>query len=145
MRVWAVKGTKVAPSFSISRSRMLILLLGQDDDAASFRSFVRQRRELGRVGQRGLGDAVGGNEVHRLAVAQGDRAGLVQEQHVDVAGRLDGPAGHGDDVGFWIIRSMPAMPMAESSAPMVVGIRQTSSATRTVTVTGVPWPAAPTL
>ena len=30
-------------------------------------------------------------------------------------------------------RSMPAMPMADSRAPMVVGIRQTSSATRTIT------------
>ena len=35
---------------------------------------------------------------------------------------------------FWRIRrSMPAMPMAESSPPMVVGIRQTRSATITVT------------
>ena len=40
---------------------------------------------------------------------------------------------------------MPAMPMAESSPPMVVGIRQTSSATRTVIVIGVPCPAACTL
>ena len=46
---------------------------------------------------------------------------------------------------FWIMRSMPAMPMADSSAPIVVGIRHTSSATSTVTVTGVPCPAAPTL
>ena len=46
---------------------------------------------------------------------------------------------------FWIIRSMPAMPMADSRAPMVVGIRHTSRATSTVTVTGVPCPAAPTL
>ena len=37
---------------------------------------------------------------------------------------------------------MPAMPMAESSPPIVVGIRQTSSATSTVTVIGVPCPAA---
>ena len=29
-------------------------------------------------------------------------------------------------------RSMPAMPMADSSAPMVVGMRQTSSATSTM-------------
>ena len=29
-------------------------------------------------------------------------------------------------------RSMPAMPMADSSAPMVVGIRQTSSAVSTI-------------
>ena len=46
---------------------------------------------------------------------------------------------------FWIMRSMPAMPIAESNAPIVVGIRHTSKATRTVTVTGVPCPAAPTL
>ena len=46
---------------------------------------------------------------------------------------------------FRIIRSMPAMPMAESSPPMVVGMRQTSSATSTVRVMGVPRPAAWTL
>ena len=40
---------------------------------------------------------------------------------------------------------MPAMPIAESRAPIVVGIKQTSSATSTVTVTGDPFPAAPTL
>ena len=35
-------------------------------------------------------------------------------------------------------RSMPAMPIAESNAPMVVGIRQTSSATITMPVTPPP-------
>ena len=35
-------------------------------------------------------------------------------------------------------RSMPAMPMAESSAPMVVGIRVTNSATRMTTGTAPP-------
>ena len=39
-----------------------------------------------------------GNELRGLAVAQGDGAGLVQEQDVHVAGRLDGPAAHGQDV-----------------------------------------------
>ena len=39
---------------------------------------------------------------------------------------------------FWTSRSMPAMPMAESRAPMVVGIRQTSRATRTTTETAAP-------
>ena len=34
---------------------------------------------------------------------------------------------------FCTMRSMPAMPMAESNPPIVVGIRQTSSETRTVT------------
>ena len=38
----------------------------------------------------------------------------------------------------WIMRSMPAMPMAERSPPMVVGIRQTRSATSTVMVIGAP-------
>ena len=33
---------------------------------------------------------------------------------------------------------MPAMPMAESRAPMVVGIRQTSRATRITTDTALP-------
>ena len=41
----------------------------------------------------------------------------------------------------WIIRSMPAMPIAESSPPIVVGMRQTRSATSTVIVIGVPLPA----
>src|SRR5664279_3870331 len=37
-----------------------------------------------------------------------------------------------------IMRLMPATPIAESKAPIVVGIRQTSSATSVVTVTAVP-------
>ena len=35
-------------------------------------------------------------------------------------------------------RSIPAMPMAESSPPIVVGIRQTSSATSVTTETALP-------
>ena len=45
----------------------------------------------------------------------------------------------------WIRRSMPAMPIAESSAPMVVGARQTNSATSTVMLTTPPFPASFTL
>ena len=37
---------------------------------------------------------------------------------------------------------MPAMPIAESRPPIVVGIRQTSSAANAVTVTGAPCPAS---
>ena len=40
----------------------------------------------------------------------------------------------------FIIRLMPAMPTAESSAPMVVGIRHTSSAINTVMLTVCPAP-----
>ena len=39
-------------------------------------------------------------------------------------------------------RSMPAMPIADSNAPMVVGIRHTSSATSTMPVTPLPSRAA---
>ena len=39
-----------------------------------------------------------------------------------------------------ITRSIPAMPMAESNPPMVVGIRHTSSETSTATVGAVPLP-----
>ena len=38
------------------------------------------------------------------------------------------------------MRSMPAMPIADSSPPIVVGIRHTSSATSTVSVTTAPCP-----
>ena len=44
-----------------------------------------------------------------------------------------------------IIRPMPATPIAESRPPIVVGIRQTSSATSTVIDTGVPAFATSTL
>ncbi len=36
---------------------------------------------------------------------------------------------------FWTSRSIPAMPMAESRAPIVVGMRQTKSDTKMVTET----------
>ena len=42
------------------------------------------------------------------------------------------------------MRLMPATPMEDSSAPMVVGIRHTNSAISTVTLTGDPAPAAAT-
>jgi hypothetical protein len=44
-----------------------------------------------------------------------------------------------------IMRPTPATPIAESSPPIVVGMRQTSSATSTVIVTGVPALATSTL
>ena len=66
-----------------------------------------------------------------LAVAEGDRAGLVEQQ------RAQSPAA---STARPLIastlrctrRSMPAMPIADSSPPIVVGIRHTSSATSTM-------------
>ncbi|MNT20214.1 hypothetical protein D3C72_1555160 [compost metagenome] len=61
------------------------LLLGQYDDAAAFGRFVGQRCQLGGVGQGGIRDTRGRDELAGLAVAQGNGAGLVQQQHVHVA------------------------------------------------------------
>ena len=44
------------------------------------------------------GDARHRQEVGRHAVAEGDRAGLVEQKRIDVAGCLDGTAGRGNDV-----------------------------------------------
>ena len=44
----------------------------------------------------------------------------------------------------WIMRSMPAIPIADSSPPIVVGMRHTSSATKAVIVIGTPRPASAT-
>ena len=71
-----------------------VLLLREHDDRSAFGRFVRQRRQLRRVGQRRLADAGQRNELGRLAVAERDRAGLVEQQRVDVAGGFDRAARH---------------------------------------------------
>ena len=77
-----------------------VALLGQHDDGAPFRRLVGQRRELRRVGQLRLVNARRGVEGRGHAVAQGDRARLVQQQHVHVAGGLHCPAAGGQHVAL---------------------------------------------
>ena len=74
------------------------VFLGQHHDAAPFRGFVGQGGQLGHVGQFFHIDPRRREKLHRLAVAQGDGAGLVQQQHVHVPRGLHGPAAHGQDV-----------------------------------------------
>jgi hypothetical protein len=74
-------------------------LLGQHHDGAALGRLIGQGGQLGSVGQLGRIDIRRGQEGRGLAVAQGDGAGLVQKQHVHIAGGLHGPAGHCDDVG----------------------------------------------
>ena len=76
------------------------LLLGQHDDAAALGRLVGQRRQLRGVGEFVLLDAGRRQEGRSLAVAERDGAGLVEQQHVDVAGRLDRAARGGDHVGL---------------------------------------------
>ena len=73
-------------------------LLREHDDRAALRGLVGERRELGGLGQVELRDAAHGQELGRLAVAERDRPGLVQEEDVDVTRGLDRAAGHGQHV-----------------------------------------------
>ena len=75
-----------------------VFLLGEHDDGASLRRLVGKRGELRRVGKLLLAHAEHGHELGRLAVAERDGAGLVEQQRVDVAGRLHRPARHGEHV-----------------------------------------------
>ncbi len=75
-----------------------VFLLGQHHDGTAFRRLVGERGELGGIGKLLLGHAAHGQKGGGLAVAEGDGAGLVEEQRIDVACRLHGPARHGEHI-----------------------------------------------
>ena len=136
MRVCAVNGTNVAPQLVDVAAAEAVLLLGQHDDAAAFGRLVGQRGELRRVGQlarssrrrRGMNSVawrLPSVIVPVLSSSSTSTSPAASTARPDMAITL-----------AWIMRSMPAMPIAESRPPIVVGIRQTSSATSTVTVIG---------
>ena len=128
------EGHKGAPRLPVFDA---IFALRQRDDGAAFRRLVGAGCQISGFRQFLFADAVQRQEGGGLAVAQGDGAGLVQQQvstspaastaRPDMASTLKRTS-----------RSMPAMPMADSSAPMVVGIRVTNSATSTSTVMAPP-------
>ena len=127
MRVCAVNGTKrglVRRELALAQP----VLLGEHDDRAALGRLVGQRGQLRGLGQLGLGDARHRDELRRLAVAERDRAGLVEQQHVDVAGRLDRAARRAR--ARCGARGGPCRRCRSrySSAPIVVGISATSSA-----------------
>ena len=74
-------------------------LLGQHHDAPALGRLVRQRGELRPVGQLPAPSTpVTGMKRGRLAIAQRDRPGLVEQQRVHVARRLDRAPAHRDHV-----------------------------------------------
>ncbi len=112
MRVSAVNGTRSAPR----RSRRG----GHNGPWRAPRSTgLRASRRRGwrapRRGRAGPGDVTDREEHVGLPVAEGDGAGLVEQQHA-VARRLDHPATHRQHVAP-TRRSIPAIPIAESTAP----------------------------
>lgn len=77
-----------------------VRLLRQDDDGAALGRLVGQRGELGGVRQFGLRHPRDRDELGGLPVAEGDGAGLVEQQGRHVAGGLDGASGHGEDIAL---------------------------------------------
>ena len=98
MRVCAEKGMNCALQRRHVAAANAVFLLGQHDDRTAFRRLVGERGKLRRIGQLAFGNARQRQEFGRLAVAQGDRAGLVQQQRVDIARRFDRAARHGQHV-----------------------------------------------
>ena len=94
MRVCAVNGMKVAASSAMSRLRMPYFSLASTTIERPSGRFVGQRGELRRIRQFLFGDAAHRAKGRRLAVAERDGAGLVEQQRIDVAGGFDRAAGH---------------------------------------------------
>ena len=102
MRVWAVNSTNWAPA-GRQRIEMAVapvcMLLIQFDNAFAFGRLVGDRghgRELAEIDG---GVVAHGHKLRGPAIADGDGAGLVQEQSIDVAGHFDGLAALGNEVG----------------------------------------------
>ena len=75
-----------------------IALAGEGEDGAALRGLIGEACFDGEPRGFLLGDAGNRDDLGRHAIAEGDRAGLIEQQRVDVAGRLDGPAGHGEHI-----------------------------------------------
>ena len=81
----------------ICRSR-IPNLFRQHHNASPFGCFIGQRGKLRGIGQIPFRDARGGQELGGLAVAQRDRACLIQQHHVHVSRRFDRPSAHGQHI-----------------------------------------------
>ena len=139
IRVCAVNATKCAVLSSPgSPLAQPVRGLGEDDDGASLGGLVGEAGQLGGVGQLRVGSrpATGRNSaacrlpsvmVPVLSSSSVFTSPAASTARPDMASTL-----------CCTSRSMPAMPIADSSAPIVVGIRQTSSATSTIRVCSAP-------
>ena len=87
IRVCAVNGTTArAGELALAQA---VALLGEHDDRATLRRLVGEARELRGLRELLLVDPGEREELGRLAVAERDRAGLVEQQRRAVAGGLD--------------------------------------------------------
>ena len=90
----------VASCSPSSRSRRPYCSLASTTIERPSGRLVGERGELRDLGELALLDAVDREELGGLPVAERDRAGLVEQEHVDVAGGLDRAAGHREHVAL---------------------------------------------
>lgn len=112
----------------------------QHDDAPSLSRFVGNGRKLRRFRKIAFRSIPHGNKFACLSVAERDRTRFIQQQNIDVsAASIARPLVASTFALF--NRAIPAIPIEESNAPIVVGARHTSNATILVRLTGDPCPA----
>ena len=132
IRVWAVNGMKVARISARSRPRMPYFSLASTTierpsgvSSASDASWAASARSCSvtpRNGRNAVACRLPSVMVPVLSSSSVSTSPAASTARPDMASTLKRTR-----------RSMPAMPMAESSAPMVVGMRVTNSATSTTT------------
>ena len=130
MRVWAVNGTSVAWATSRSRRSNLSLASTTIDRPsgvssarlASWAAAARRSSWTPASGRKAAAWRLPSVIVPVLSSSSVEQSPAASTARPDMASTL-----------CCTRRSMPAMPMADSSAPIVVGIRHTSSATSTIT------------
>ncbi len=93
-----MKGDELGVHSGQVASAEVVFLFGEDDDGAAFGGFVGERCKLRRIREPLGADLGSGEELGCLAIAEGDGAGLVEQQRVDVACRLDRAARHREHV-----------------------------------------------
>ena len=136
IRVSAVNGTSVpSPSVALAEA---VALLREHDDRAALGRLVGEARELRGVGELVLVDARQREELGRLPVAERDRARLVEQERRAVARGLDRAAGEREHVAAHEPVHARRSRSPRAAPPIVVGIRQTSSATSTITSCSAP-------
>ena len=100
MRVSAAKGTNSPSGLHRGDQVAEALGLGELEDGAPLRRVVLERRADGGCDELRLVAAGDGDELGREPVAEGDRAGLVEQEGIDVAGCLDRAPGHREHVAL---------------------------------------------
>ena len=111
-----------------------VLLLRQDDDGAALGRLVGQRGQLGGVGELGLGGAASPGRTRTAWRLPRVMVPVLSSSRVETSPAASTARPDMASTLRCTSRSMPAMPIAESRAPIVVGMRQTSSATSTTIV-----------